>query len=332
MFGHHASVWKRPRRSTGGIRVANWVLRKIRRWRFGDPGTLALERFDSSNVSQGLFDTTRELRRVWRRLHHFLPRRRRYGTLITTGLRVLTTALLASLSVYCGRKPLDRGHACATRTAFERRYAAGERRDGDGGGGGGESGGGRDAERDSESTCVDGHVWLRPDFYRLYFGHGTDCRCGRRSASSDPRLGSVAITVSEYRVAFCWPRRPKCCSPNYRSSSECARFTNEVSESRIWNWTTKDLDELGRDRRKTSRRVTGYMGGDLLEADGIAPDLLETGGAIHAWRRASSRPIDWMFTERDWTAMGRRFARADTATASGTPNRARHSVTARRPW
>jgi hydroxypyruvate isomerase len=49
----------------------------------------------------------------------------------------------------------------------------------------------------------------------------------------------------------------------------------------IWNWATKDLDELAR-TGATFQSMTGYLEGDLLEEDGISTLLRTAEESIHA--------------------------------------------------
>jgi hypothetical protein len=111
-------------------------------------GTLALERFDSSNVSQGLLDTSGSFAAYGDDFIFYLGGDY-YGTLITTGYGYDYGAS-ASLSI-TEENPTT-AEMLAYTNCLETPLAAGERRDPASGGGGG----GRDADR-LASTGVSGY-------------------------------------------------------------------------------------------------------------------------------------------------------------------------------
>jgi len=115
-----------------------------------NPGMLALERFDSSNVSQGLLDTSGSFAAYGDDFIFYLGGDY-YGTLITTGYGYDYGAS-ASLSI-TEENPTT-AEMLAYTNCLETTLAAGESREGDGGGdagGGGDSGGGGDG-RDGGNT------------------------------------------------------------------------------------------------------------------------------------------------------------------------------------
>ena len=120
-----------------------------------NPGTLALERFDSSNVSQGLLDTTGSFAAYGDDFIFYLGGDY-YGTLITTGYGYDYGAS-ASLSI-TAENPTT-AEMLAYTNCLETPLAAGEGRDpdrGGGGGGGGGSGRGGDGGGDTDRLASTG--------------------------------------------------------------------------------------------------------------------------------------------------------------------------------
>jgi hypothetical protein len=112
-----------------------------------DPGTLALERFNSSNVSQGLLDTTGTFS-AYGDDFIFYQGGGMFGTVITTG-NGFEYGASASLPI-TAENPTT-AEMLAYTNCLETTLAAGESRDGDGGGddGGGGGGGGGGGSRDA---------------------------------------------------------------------------------------------------------------------------------------------------------------------------------------